>query len=436
MLLHYEINCDIEINEMEDLRKLKPLMEMGSIKVNKSHLAKELGVSRKTVTKYLNGFEKKTTRNKPSQFDPYYTIIRELLSEDTIREKNKLFYYKRHLWQYLVDCYDMKGSESAFRRYINGKEEFENYFRQQRKVHILKKAPIRFETAPGEQAQIDWKESLTFRLKNGEEIIINIFVFILSYSRFRIYRLSLSKTQDILLHFLNECFEIIDGVPKEILTDNMKTVMDESRTEYRPGKVNVRFKAFADDYSFRVHPCMAGRANTKAKVEAPMKILDQLRCYSGDLTYSELKMKLREINERENAKFHEGYKTIPIVDLEKEKDFLSPIPNEKIRSHYHIATNTVKVNNSSMVCYRANFYSVPPEYIGKLLKLQVFDNQIHLYYSTNLVTIHDVSDKKMNYRKSHYVDIMKTTMPFNDEDIETMARENLERIGAKYENHS
>ena len=97
MLPHYRINCDIEIKDMDDLSKLKSLIEIGSIMVNKSQLAKELGVSRKTVARYLNGFEKKTTRNKPSQFDPYYAIIKELLSEDAIREKNKLFYYQREI---------------------------------------------------------------------------------------------------------------------------------------------------------------------------------------------------------------------------------------------------------------------------------------------------------------------------------------------------
>ena len=64
-----------------------------------------------------------------------------------------------------------------------------------------------FETDKGQQAQLDWKENINFVLSNGEVININIFVLILSYSRFRVYRLSLEKTQDILFPFLNESFE-------------------------------------------------------------------------------------------------------------------------------------------------------------------------------------------------------------------------------------
>ena len=93
------------------------------------------------------------------------------------------------------------------------------------------------------------------------------------------YKVSLTKTQDILFSFLDEAFEIFVGVPTEIVTDNMKTVMDEARTEYSDGKINIRFQQFADDYGFRVHPCIAGRLQTKAKVEAPMKILDEIRAY-------------------------------------------------------------------------------------------------------------------------------------------------------------
>ena len=61
---------------------------------------------------------------------------------------------------------------------------------------------------------------------------------------------SLSKTQDILFSFLDDAFETLGGIPDEIVTDNMKTVMDEARTEYYAGKVNNKFQQFADDYGF------------------------------------------------------------------------------------------------------------------------------------------------------------------------------------------
>ena len=41
------------------------------------------------------------------------------------------------------------------------------------------------------------------------------------------------------------------GVPEELITDNMKTVMDEARTEHFAGKVNAKFAQFARDFDLR-----------------------------------------------------------------------------------------------------------------------------------------------------------------------------------------
>ena len=131
-------------------------------------------------------------------------------------------------------------------------------------------------------------------------------MLLLSSSRFRVYRLSLSKTQDILCSFIDDAFETFGGVPEELLTDNMKTVMDQPRTAYSKGKVNPRFAQFASDYGFKVRPCIAARPQTKAKVEAPMKLLDELYAYNGLLDYHELNQLVHKLNERINHAVHPG----------------------------------------------------------------------------------------------------------------------------------
>lgn len=425
---------NLEINNLMDLNKLKPFIENG-MKVNYSRLAREFDVDRRTIKKYCLGFTSKTKRTRHSKMDAYYDIIYDLLYGNENKDKKKIFEYKRILWQYLTDNHDMNVPQSSFRRYISSKDEFQSYFDAKKKSTVKTKTPMRFETLPGKQAQLDWKENFEFVLNTGETIIINVFVFILSFSRYRIYRLSLTKTQDILFNFLTESFEAVNGVPEVILTDNMSTVMDVARTEYFEGKINNKFKQFADDFGFKTHPCIAGRPNTKAKVESPMRILDELKAYSGDLSYEGLIMKLEEINDRENLRYHQGYDSIPLLSLEKEKDQLLKLPTDSIRGHYKIIQSSVKVNQSSMITYKRNQYSVPPEYIGKRLNLQSYDNQIHLYFNTKLVAIHDISTKRLNYLKDHYIDISKQTLGFEEETkIENIALENLKAIGGKYSN--
>ena len=78
---------------------------------------------------------------------------------------------------------------SNFCHYINLHEEFRIYFKQKRPSNTNKPV-IRFETPEGKQAQLDWKENIPFVLKSGETIYINVLVLLLSFSRFREYRLS------------------------------------------------------------------------------------------------------------------------------------------------------------------------------------------------------------------------------------------------------
>ncbi len=352
MIIKNDIQTSLEINTLEDLKKLKPLMEGSNLKINKSHIARELGVDPRTVGKYINGYVKPTTRNRTSKIDKFYPIIKELLSEESIQ----IFYYKRVLWQFLKDNHGLDCAQSSFRRYISKYEEFNNYFNKRRKNYSSSIAPMRYETAMAIKSQLDWKENMEFVLSNGEVIKINIFVLILSYSRFRVYRLSLSKEQEVLLSFLNDAFEVFGGVPKELLTDNMKTVMDVARTNNSKGKVNTRFQQFANDYNFKVRPCIAGKPNTKAKVEAPMKLLDEIRAYNGMLDYSELNQLVTRLNDRINSTCHTSTGKIPILHLEKEKDFLCELPRTQIRNLYTIKSLSVTVNPQSMINYKSNQY--------------------------------------------------------------------------------
>lgn len=428
MILKNQIITNIKLESVNDLYKLKPFLEDGTLKINKSQIARELEVDRRTVDKYINGYTKPETRNCNDCITPYYDTIAELLSD----RNQQVFYYRKVLWQYLVDNYGFTGVYCNFCHYLRKYPEFDSYFRKSRPSNT-NKITIRYETPIGKQAQLDWKESIPFILSSGETIEVNIFVLLLSYSRFRVYRVSLSKSQNILFSFLDDAFETFGGVPDEIVTDNRKTVMDEARTKYFGGKINNRFKQFADDYGFKIHPCIAGCPQTKAKVEAPMKILDEIRAYNGTLNYRELVELVTIMNNRVNAQVNQGTGRIPIMYYKKEKAFLNSLPADTIRKPYQITTNAVKVNHSSMFYYKGCQYSVPPEYVGKIVSLQIYDGYISVYCNTKFITIHPLSSKKLNYISEHYAAIARKSHIFREEHRMDRAKENLEMIGKVYD---
>src|SRR5690625_7957505 len=139
----------------------------------------------------------------------------------------------------------------------------------------------------------------------------------------------------------------------------MKTIMEQPRTEHQKGKVNERFYQFAKDFGFEVKPCIAGRPQTKAKVEAPMKILDEIHAYQGQFNYEELNQFIESLCDRVNHEYNQGTGGIPILSLPKEKALLSPLPSRQIRETYKINHTLVKVNPSNMITYKSNQYSVP-----------------------------------------------------------------------------
>ncbi len=126
MILKSDIITNLEIKSVKDLARLKPLMEEGVLKINKSQIARELDVDRRTVDKYINGYKKPKSRKCTNCITSYVDIIRELLDPTN----PQVFYYKSILWRYLVDNHGYTGSYVNFCLYLKKYEEFDSSFKR------------------------------------------------------------------------------------------------------------------------------------------------------------------------------------------------------------------------------------------------------------------------------------------------------------------
>lgn len=88
------------------------------------------------------------------------------------------------IYHYLAKEHGYTGSYSTIKRYIHNLN-----------IEKQNNAVIRFETNPGIQAQVDWKESLNFKTKDGETIKFNVFLLILGFSRTKF--LMVTETRDL-----------------------------------------------------------------------------------------------------------------------------------------------------------------------------------------------------------------------------------------------
>ena len=210
--------------------------------------------------------------------------------------------------------------------------------------------------------------------------------------------------------------------------------MDVARTPYQAGKVNAKFEAFAKEFGFKLVPCCAATPQTKGKVESQMKYLDEIRAYSGKLNLVELYELIERINNRINSSICQGNGKIPLLEFEKEKDSLLPLPHESIRNQYKIKTKEVKVNTAGMITVKSNQYSVPPKYKGKSVNYQIYDSNLYIYFTTKLIAVHALSNRKLNYSVEHYENVLSCKyIGKSSDEVKALAKHNLELIGGIFE---
>lgn len=74
-----------------------------------------------------------------------------------------------------------------------------------------------------------------------------------------------------------------------------------------------------------------------------------------------------------------------------------------------------------MIKYLGNRYSVPVAYIDKSVNLEVDhkNNSLKVYFDGHLITEHNISDKLLNYKKDHAIEILKSET-FKNSSIEAI----------------
>lgn len=403
-----------KIKELKDLKIIKKLVEENNMqKPNFSKLAREFGVSRETIRKYYNGFEKMDTRNKSSKIDKHKYNIAKLL-DDEFRE----FDYIAHLYRYIKrEIGNVDYSLSTFNRYIN--KHFKNEFKSN-KAKIYE----RYETLAGEEAQFDYKENQAYIDIEGNKIVTNIATLTFGYSRFNYREVIADKTTESTIVFLSKIFDKIGGVPKKIKFDNGPSLVEKVRTKNNDGILNSKLAEFLKDYNIDWEICMPYRPESKGKVEAKMKIVDELKGYNGEYRDSlDIENKLQIITNEENNRICQSTSMPPSFLWEQEKERLLSLPSKKVRSSYFIKLSEVNVNNTSLISYKSNKYSVNPEYIGQKVGLKVINNKLHIYYNQKFICSHTLSNKNINYLPTHKKELQK--LLYSNKNSKTVCGGNL-----------
>ncbi|WP_242984182.1 IS21 family transposase [Clostridium tertium] len=279
------------------------------------------------------------------------------------------------------------------------------------------------------QAQVDWKENLTMISKHREIFKVNIFLMVLGYSRINYVQLITDRNQTTLFKCMISGFRYFGGIPQEILFDNMKTVIDRSRTNFSRVELNTTFKHFSDDAGFKPIACRPYRPQTKDKVEALARLTNRLVVYNGEFEdYDDLERIVNNFMSEINNEISQATGDIPLNRLNKELEYLKPLTSLDLLVSYVSCKKEYKVSKESMINYKGKKYSVPTKYIGlKVNIIETSDGNISIYYNQDFIVCHSLSNKKYNYTIRHVQEILKSDAckHLSDAQVDDFIKENM-----------
>lgn len=313
-------------------------------------IAESLGVTERTIRNYLKSPPgKKERKKRASKLDPFRAIV-----ESVIRDNP--YYNIELLFQALVKT-GYKGKISILR-------DLAGRIRK----GVLSEAVIRFETMPGQQAQVDWKERIKCII-DGKDVNIYAFVMTLGYSRMPYVQYTRDMKTDTMRACHIDAFKYFGGVPKEILYDNMKTAFSiDSDGNFKPSRAMTEL---AVHYGFIPKRCRVRRPQTKGKVERTIGYITGnfwARVKDKELSISELnESALYWINEIKHKRIS-GMSESRAERFEQENGELLPLPAVDLDVRHTVSCT---VNRESMITWETNRYSVSPELISSSVELRV-----------------------------------------------------------------
>ena len=213
-------------------------------------IAREVGCARNTVKRYLADgvWAPVRTRERPKTLDPLADWVAErfgqhrgnadVVRQDLLREHGLV-----------VSLRTVERAVAPLRQALRAEA----------------RATVRFETAPGEQLQIDFGERRVRIAGVAEKLFF--FVATLGYARRCHVRVFRHERQTAWFDGIESTFAAFGGVTETVLLDNARALVLEARRRDTPAVFHPRLLAFAAHWDFRPVACAPYRARTKGKDE-------------------------------------------------------------------------------------------------------------------------------------------------------------------------
>jgi transposase len=261
------------------------------------------------------------------------------------------------IWQDLVSDYGFTSSYQSVKRYV-----------QKRRGSHLPQATAVILTAPGEEAQVDYGTGPMVRdPQRGKYRRTRLFVMTLGYSRKSVRLLVFHSSSRIWAELHEKAFRRLGGSTRIVVLDNLREGVLVADI-YDPA-LNPLYRDVLAHYGAVAMPCRIQDPDRKGKVESGVGHAQKTPLKG--LRFESLEQAQAYLDGWEarwaDTRIHGTTKRQVAVMFTEEKPALLPLPVEPFR-YYQYGDRTVHLDGCVEV--EAAYYSAPPGWIGRWIKVQ------------------------------------------------------------------
>ncbi len=245
---------------------------------------------------------------------------------------------------------------------------------------------------PGQHLVIDWT-----KVTAG----LHMFCAVLAWSRYRFVRFASNETRETTLGLLAECFEELGAVAAVVLSDRMACLKNGVVANVVvPHPEYVRFAAH---YGFRPDFCEGGDPESKGVVEnlvgyAQRDLVVPEDNFGGDIGAGNRQAKLWGLEV--NGRVHSETQAVPIDRLDQERQLMRPLPSLRpalCRGELR------KVNKTQTIRFGSARYSLPMEWVSKVVEVSVVDHEVVLAHDGREIDRHPLmAPGEVSIKDEHY----------------------------------